>query len=238
MNKDIQKAIETEKEYLNKKLSGEHVVPLINQISKYGFDDLENYFSEKRNYEFSKLKFGYEECIPQTCLQQVFSAINNKETKFLYMVSDHTFVFNCNDVFNKEYCEQNNIPVYYTQANGGTIVSTNGDVSFCVCVPESICADEYFILKNIASIIDRGSGIAIVDGNDILIDGKKVLGSASYHINDMFAVVAHVSFKDNSELASKICTSAKIGKTPSYIQNITQKEFQLGVFKWLSIQFI
>lgn len=233
MAKDILNAIEAEQTYLHHKLKGESVSPLIDKIKACGFETLEEYFNDKMKYRFSQLEFAYEECIPQTCLQQVFSAINNKETKFLFMISDHTFVFNCSDDFNIDYCEQNGIPIYYTQAGGGTIVSTEGDVSFCICAPCSININANFILRNIASIIDKGSGIAEVDGNDILIDRKKILGSTSYRMNDMIAVVAHVSFKDNSDLISKICTSSKLIKIPSYIQNISQEDFRAGVMKWL-----
>lgn len=230
---DIEKAISIEKEYICKKTNGEKVTPLVSQIEECGFKNLGEYFSEKVKYEFSQLKFEYEECVPQTCLQQVFSTINNRETKFLFMISDHTFVFNCKDDFNKEYCEQNDIPIYHTQAGGGTIVSTEGDVSFCICIPRSIDIDEHFILKNIASVIDRGSGIAKVDKNDILLNGEKVLGSTSYRMNEMFAVVAHVSFNDNSELISKICTSSKQKKTPAYIHHMSPEDFKRGVMEWL-----
>ena len=233
MAKDILKAIEVEQTYLHHKLKGEPTSPLIDGIKACGFETLEEYFNSKMEYEFSQLKFSYEECVPQTCLQQVFSAINNHETKFLFMISDHTFVFNCSDDFNNDYCEQNGIPIYYTQTGGGTIVSTEGDVSFCICVPNSVTINENFILKNIASIIDKGAGTAKVDGNDILFDGGKVLGATAYRMNDMLAVVAHVSFKDNSDLISEICTSSKLIKVPSYIQNISQEEFRMGVMKWL-----
>lgn len=233
MEKDILRAMEVEQTYLSHKLKGKQNFQLIDEIKKCGFETLEEYFDDKRRYMLSQLEFAYEECIPQTCLQQVFSAINNQETKFMFMISDHTFVFNCKGDFNKEYCEQNNIPVYYTQAGGGTIVSAEGDVSFCICVPRSINLNEHYILKNIASIIDKGYGVAKVDGNDILINGRKVLGSTSYRMNEMFAVVAHVSFTDNSELISKICTSSKGEKAPSFICDINQEEFRLGVAKWL-----
>lgn len=236
--KDIVKAIEIEKKYIEHRMKGEEPFHLVDVIKEFGFESLKEYFEEKCRYEFNQLEFDYEECKPHTCLDQVFASIRNKETKFLYMVSDCTFVFSCNDVVNTEYCEQNNIPIYYTQARGGTIVSTEGDVSLCICLPDNINVDTNFILENIAKILRKDSNVVKVDGNDILIDDKKVFGSATYRTNGMFALVAHVSFNDDSELISNICRTPKSGKIPSYIKNITQEEFRLGVSEWLQEHYI
>lgn len=235
---DIIKAIEFENIYLEQRSKGEYPFNLIDKIHECGFKGFEDYYFEKIGYAFSQLEFTYEECKPETCLSQVFAAIENKETKFLWMVSDSTFVFSCADFVNIDYCKQNDIPIYNTNAGGGTIVSTEGDVSFCVCVPKSINADSNFILRNIARVLRNGIDKVEVDGNDIMINGKKVLGSSFYHMNDMFALVAHMSFNDNSELISNICRKPKSGKTPSYVKNITQEKFRLGVAKWLQVQFI
>ena len=235
---DIVKAMEIENIYIDGKINGENKFNLIDNIRECGFKTLDEYFYAKIKYHFDKLEFSYEECKPETCLSQVFKTIENKETKFLYMVSDSTFVFNCDDVVNEEYCIQNDIPIYNVETSGGTIVSTEGDVSFCICVPESVNADVDFILRNIARILRNGTDSIRIDNNDILINDKKVLGSVFYKTNGMFALVAHMSFNDNSELISHICRKPKSGKIPSYVNGVTQDEFRLGMIKWLQIHSI
>lgn len=234
--KDIEKAIEKEQEYLEHRTRGEEPFPLIDAIKMCGFDGLDEYHKAKREYEFNQLQFTYEECRPDTCLLQVFQAILNGQTIFQFMISDTTFVFNCRDDFNKDFCDKHNIPVYYTEANGGTIVSTSGDVSLCICIPENLGVDDSYILSNIASILSQYTDGIVVDGNDILQDGRKILGSATYRQNGMYALVAHMSFNDNSSLISQICLKPMAGKIPGSLRNISPEQFREEVIRWLRIK--
>lgn len=233
---DITKAIKKEQEYLSYRAENKEPFHLVDAIKKYGFNSLDEYFQAKKECEIKQLGFTYDECNPKNCLSKVFATIANGETKFLFMISDTTFVFNCSDDFDEEFCKSNNITVYQTEAKGGTIVSTPGDVSFCICVPKETDIDVGYILKHIAAILSKYMDGIAVDGNDILRDGKKVLGSANYYQNDMFALVSHVSFNDNSELISKICREPKSGKFPGRLLNITPEQFKQEVFEWLQVK--
>ena len=234
--RDIEKAIKKEREYLEYRARGEEPFHLIDAIKACGFEDLDEYRKIKTDYEFNQLQFTYEECRPDTCLSQVFQAIASGQTKFQFMISDTTFVFNCRDGFNKEFCDKHNIPIYYTETNGGTIVSTPGDVSLCICIPANLGIDDSYILSHIASILSKYTDKIVVDGNDILQDGRKILGSASYRQNEMYALVAHMSFNDNSNLISQICLKPMAEKIPGSLRNISPEQFQEEVAQWLRIK--
>lgn len=233
---DIEKAMTKEQEYLSYRMNNKEPFHLVDAIKEYGFNSLNEYFTAKKEYEFRQIKFAYEEGSPENCLSKVFATIANGETKFSFMLSDKTFVFNCSDDFNEEFCQVNNIPVYQTKTKGGTIVSTAGDVSFCICAPASMDMNADYILTHIATILSKYMDGIVINGNDILRDGKKVLGCAFYEQNNMFALVAHVSFNDNSELIANICRKPKSGKAPGYLINITPEQFRQEVLEWLQVQ--
>lgn len=236
---DVKKAIEYEKEYIACRLKGEYPYHFIDKVRECGFDSIEQFKEEKRNYEFDQLEFDYEETNQVDCLNRVFDTIDNKKVRVLFATTDNTFVFaGDNSDYNEDYCKANNIPIYPIKTHGGAIVSVKGDLSVGICVPESIGVDRTFILNKLKDVLKERLGDIEIDNNDILVNGKKVCGSASYKKNGMFMFVAHISFNNNKDLIDKICTKNKNNtntKTPFKLECITDYDFRKGVLKWLRV---
>jgi hypothetical protein len=234
MNK-LEQAIEIEKKYLAHRMNNEEPFHLVDEVIKLGYSSLEEYFKDKQDYIFSLLKFEYIEKSPVDCITEVLRMIKDKITGVLFVDTEDSFVFYGNDCeYNSEYCELNGIASYPIFTNGGCIVSSKGDFSVGICCPSNTNIGVSYILKNIASIINKYIDGVEVSGNDILINGKKVLGSASYNQNGMFMFVAHVSFVDSSDIVDRICKKTT-AKEPWYINGLSREKFKQEVLEWLLI---
>ena len=222
-------AMEIEQEYLAYRMKGEEPYHLVDKITELGYADLTEYFNEKREYEFSHLSFDYIEKQPSECINEVLRMINEKVTGVLFVNTDEPFIFCGNGCdYDAEYCEENGIAIYPIFTNGGCIVSSNGDFSFGVCIPETTRINCNYILNDIRDILSKYTQDVTVAGNDILIDGKKVLGSATYQQNGMFMFVCHVSFVDNTEQVQCICKKEAV-KQVGYIDCMSRDEFRQEV---------
>ena len=243
---NIVEAIEKEKEYLSYRMKGLEPFHLSDIIKRYGFNSLEEYFREKSKYNFEQLQFEVIEKKPNVCIAEVQRMLDEKITGVLFVESDETFVFSgTTKEFNEEYCIENNIPIYYIYTRGGTIVSTAGDFSVGICVPKEAWVSDTFFLENITTLMSNYMENVEVSGNDILLNGEKVCGSAQYKKNGMVCFVAHFSFNDNTELVNLICQSSeapaatyslrRTTKPPSCITNMTTNEFKQEVSNWLNV---
>ena len=230
---ELLKAMEIEQEYLAYRMKDEEPYHLADKIKEFGYADLTEYFNEKREYEFSQLSFDYIEKQPSECINEVLRMINEKVTGVLFVDTDEPFVF-CGDGcdYDAEYCEENGIAIYPIFTKGGCIVSSKGDFSLGICVPSNSFVNLTYILKNIADILRKYTNEVAVDGNDILINGKKVIGSATYNQNGMFMFVAHVSFVDNFTIVECICKKPMI-KQVGNITCLSRDEFKQEVTSWL-----
>lgn len=232
--RDINKAIEYEKEYQAARVNGEYPFHLVDKIKECGFESIKEYHELKKTHQFEQLNFEYIETNPRECLKDVFKVMALGKTCFLFSDTDETFVFNGNANYNQDYCLNHNIPIYPIQTSGGTIVSSKGDLSFGVCCPKTNGIDRNYVLNGLKNVLQKHTAaIVTVDGNDILVGDKKVIGSASYWQNNVFMFVCHISFCDNTELISNICITSKVGKTVGYIDFMTREEFKQGVSEWL-----
>lgn len=233
---DIVKAIERETKYLSYRMRGEEPFHLVDAVKECGFDSLTDYFKAKKKYTMSQLEFEVREPTADIAIADIHKVMNEKRTAVLLVRTEHTFVWNGdNSTFNEGYCNECSIPIYPLNTRGGTIVSTKGDLSIGICVPESIGIDVNYLLNELADIFRKHTDKHIsVDGNDVLVDGFKVLGSTTYKSNGMFMFVAIISLTEKSELISKICTKHSV-KTPAYIDFLTCDELEHEIRKWLKL---
>ena len=231
---DIIRAIEKEKEYLAYRMNGKEPFHLVDVIKEYGFETLDEYFCAKKKYEFSNLSFTIIDTVAQQAITEVMKVISEKKTAVLFADTEHTLIWNGNNSqFNEDYCVECNIPVYPLQTNGGTIVSTIGDLNIGICVPQSIGIDAQFILNGFSEIFRKYTDKTIdIDKNDILINGYKVLGSSVYNINGMFMFITPVSLSEKSELISHICIKHSV-KQPGHIDFMDGAMLRQEVSKWL-----
>lgn len=217
MNK-IEQGIKLNQEHINKRLAGiEEEISFADQIIGLGFKDLNDFFEQKRIYEMQQFLKGK---VFITTPKEGLQLIQNKQFGIISVDNNTTFVYKGNNKkeINMKYCEDNNIPVYNYGTFGGAVVVSPGDYNIGVVLPLIIDLDSTFFLNNIASILEKYFLNVKVDNNDILIDNKKVLGSAAFGNKDFFFFVAQISFSDKIELIQNICGEIdKNGKQPGYI---------------------
>ena len=229
-------AMEEEKRYINDKMQGKDT-SLPDRLKEYGYNELSEYFKDKRDYQFSQIEFNFVEEPMPNGVTEIFKMINSNKAGILFVDWEDTYVV-CGDKgleeFNRKYCEENNITFFPLYTGGGTIVGGKGDFSFGVCYPKSTLIDAAYILNSVKDILQKYTSLTIsVEGNDILFDGKKICGSATYMIANVSMTIMHFSFSDWSELISNICTTSKQGKEVGYVSFMTHSDFKGDVLKWL-----
>lgn len=239
---DIVKAIEKEKEYISYRMKGEEPFHLVDAVKECGFETLDEYFTEKPSFEFNNLDFRYIEKPMPDGVFEIFNMIKHNQPGVLFVDWEDTYVVCANkglEEFNREYCEENNIEFFPLYTEGGTIVGSKGDFSFGICCPNTVVNEPSFILNRVRDILQKHTtGEVTVKGNDILVNGNKISGTANYAKGDVFMVILHFSFGDWSDLISKICTTSKVGKPVSYVDFISRAEFKQEVAEWLRVHSI
>lgn len=234
---DIVKAIEKEKEYLEYRMKGEEPFHLVDAIKECGFESLNDYFKAKRDYEFKSMEFNFVETSTLTSITEVLKAIALKKPTVVMVDIDRTVIFPRKDAeYNKEYCITNSIPILPVQANGnGTLVSTNGDLGVGICVPKINGITYEYILDGFINIFRKYTDKTVKnEGNDIMIDGKKVCGFAFYETNHIIMAITPISLSDKTELIKNICLK-KQQKTPGYIDFMSRDIIRREVSEWLGI---
>lgn len=128
--------------------------------------------------------------------------------------------------------------MFYDAPDGsGVIIGSPGDLSFLVMRPyddtKSICDDFESLLGGYMKSKFPNSEFL---GNDVLIDGKKAIGTASGILEDsnMTLFMFMASFVDNSELIKILCPPGHT-KTPCPIDTsvLTKDEFKSEIVTWL-----
>lgn len=236
MEKDIKKAIEKEKEYLAYRRKGIEPYALTEALKEFGFNSLSEYSNRKKDYEFLAQRFAVVETTPISAIAEVLQAIMNKRTVVLFADTTSTIVWRGdNSELNESYCLKNNIPILPLHTKGGTIVSTKGDLNIGICFQKKAGLDLSYILNGFADIFHKYTAKEIiVSGNDIIVDGYKVLGSSTYAINDMFVFITPVSLTEKSELINSICVKHS-SKVPGYIDFMSSDMLRKEVLGWLQI---
>lgn len=210
---NIEKAIKAEQSYLRDKLSGKNVSL---DLSQYGYEDLETYFSDKRDYQLKNCGVEVHETNMDDIESRVENAIMSKTPSIWIPTADEVFVWHGDDTLDRGLCAELGVQVYDMNYIGGTIVSGADDLSFALIVPENIDISTSYMLIKIKSIMDKHFTDVMIDGNDILVDGKKVLGSMQRRVNDMYVFACQISYADRSKYISQLCSKQSV-KSPGFI---------------------
>lgn len=137
------------------------------------------------------------------------------------VTSQQPCVLTRNNNFNKSFCEENNISIYYTGHRGGTIINSTEDVSIGLFN----CGHCLHVIQSLVSYL-RGKGLScVLDDNDILVDGYKVIGISQRHNDKGSPIAMHISIVVDLDLIKNICTKP-MNKVPKGLSEfgITREE--------------
>lgn len=173
-------------------------------------------------------------------IDSIQRSIDNKETCAYFMDDSDTFAFvplSWDDDERFAKCGIKGYKLFYdTEPGRGIIIVSPGDLSFLVMRPydetKTICGE---FEENILNFIKSRFPDASFNGNDITINDKKIIGTASNILNGMALFMFIASFNDNSELISQLCSPGHDNKIPSYIDDsvLSKNEFKNEIISWL-----
>lgn len=235
--KDLEKAIKKEQEYLSYRMKDEEPFHFIDAVKECGFESIDEYFKAKKLQKFQALSFEKIETNPLEAIPQALEIVKNKKTAIFFADTLFTIIWNGNgSEYNKEYCIEHSIPIIPFQTGGGTIVSTKGDLNIGICFPKEFDYSIDDILNGFTNIFRKYTDKKIeVQGNDIIIDDYKVMGSAVYKSSTMLLFMTSISMSDKSEIIENVCLKQS-KKIPGYIDFMSNKELRQEVVEWLQIK--
>lgn len=229
----IAKAIEAEQAYLQKRLEGEDVAL---DLSEYGYENLETYFADKKEYQLKHCGLELHEPPMSTVMSEFIEAVRQRKPSIWIPAADSVFVWHGDDVIDEALCEELGVKIYQMpNFIGGNIVSGPSDFSMTVCIPADIDISTDYMLGKLKGIMDKYIDGVTIDGNDFLIDGHKIMGIMNLRVNGMYLFACHVSYADHTEYINKICEK-KTDKIPGCIDStkLPKQTLKDEVLAWLS----
>ena len=231
--KDLKGAMQEEKRYMQDRMSGIDT-SFLSRLSEYGYNDLNSYFEDKRLYLFNEWKPDVFPIDVKNITVDLENAIINKKYGIYISQTDGLYAFHGSDLIDYDLCNELNISVAELRHNGGTIIGGQKDLGIEIIAPAELGIEGSFIMNNIYRIISQYVKSAKIDGNDILVNGEKVMGSMQRRVGNVFVWAAQISFEDHAEIISQICNKQSV-KKPSFIDNslLTKDKLESEVLKWL-----
>ena len=234
MMERLNKAMEIEQTYLAYRMKGEEPFHLVDKILELGYFSLEEYFSEKREYKFSQWIPEVYRIDVSEFSAAVEDAILHERYGIYIPVADGLYAYHGTDVIDYELCSELGVRVIELNYTGGTIIGSSEDLSIEIVMPVSIGFESRSINNKICEIISEYIDNASLSGNDLLINGEKVMGSMTRYVGNTFVWAAQISFGEYYDIIQQVCSKESV-KKPSRIPSdkITRDQLESEVLKWL-----
>lgn len=233
---DIYRAMAVETAYIHNRTEGLETAPLSETLAEYGYRCLDDYFAEKRDTQVRGLPYEVYTVDITSIPDAITQAVKAKKPSIFWPSCSRLFVWHGNDALDVGLCGELGIDVLDMGYRGGTIVSGPEDFSFGVLIPETIDVESNYFLFMLQKIFISHGVNAEVSGNDILIDGLKVVGSMSFRKQKFFFFGCQISFSDHSDLIEVLCNK-KSSKAPGFVPIcITKETLMEEVMEWLQGQ--
>jgi hypothetical protein len=231
--KNLSGAMEEEARYIEDRLNNINT-SLLSRLSNYGYNNLMEYFDDKRNFLFHQWIPEVTYIDVATLTTELEKAIKEKRYGIYISISNGLYAFHGTDEIDYELCDSLGVCVAELYHQGGTIIGSNADLGIEIIAPMSIGLDNNYILNKFYEIISKYVDNITIDGNDLLVNGEKVMGSMRRNVGDVFVWAAQVSFNDYSDIIAQICSKKSI-KKPSYIDNkkLSKNQLEKEVLEWL-----
>lgn len=129
-----------------------------------------------------------------------------KEDCFIAVFTESAVHYGDELWFNEDMAKELNLNTYNIQRKGGAIVASPGDVVYCFLFKD----DDNTITKKLNEFLMRKIGLKNIDvqldGNDLLVNGKKCFGCMKQTVGRMHFIGGHISIDCNLDLIKKVCT--------------------------------
>ena len=236
IEKNTERAIQQEVIYLVRKAKGEDV-KIYDFIKPCGYTDVNEFYWDKQLYLLRHTQYVEVE-EPYISLNLTTEFFENKVPAFLWTINcPVTYAFVPNSFTDFESLSKHGlepVKIGYS-ADNGVIISSDGDLRIFLIYPGNLEIQADHFLSFFKDYLSEHFDNVTVDKNDVLIDGKKVLGSVLMPFNKMGVFVSQISFSDKSELIKKVCGESV--KVPGFIDPAVLSPYSLkdGFASWLGI---
>ena len=234
MSERLTKAMEIEKIYQQYRLKGEEPFHLADKIAELGYESLAEYFTEKKEYLFSQWAPEVYYIGVDTFSAAVEDAIVNGKYGVYIPVADGLYAYHGSDTIDYALCEELGVRVIELNYQGGTIVGSADDLSIEIVAPADIELEHSVIIHKVCEIVSKYVDGVSISGNDLLVNGEKVMGSMVRRVGKSFVWAAQISFGEYSEVIEQVCNKKSV-KKPSRIDStlLTRDRLEEEVLAWL-----
>lgn len=240
MEKNIALAIQKEKEYIYAKTHSDNVfLSIYDYLAEAGYTDLDEYRRDAKDYWVKSQDYDIVE-EPEINADVPVPYLTNGKPAFLYTINcEYNYAFVPMSYTNYDLPEQYGytpVKLGYENSNG-PILSSDGDLRIYLILKKNDYIEityDYFLNK-LKEYLDRYFDSVEISNNDIMIDGKKVLGGAMIEHNGLYIVVFQINFVDKADDIINICGSSP--KIPGYIDSSTVQAEQIKneFLTWLTL---
>lgn len=150
----------------------------------------------------------------------VLGLLSGQSEGLVYCVADdYCAVVGSNGGADFEAIEKAGIKMVQIKHEGGTIVLSPGDVDIGIFT-KGFAGREYQkeIVERVTKLLAEKGFEAQMNGNDLLVEGKKVLGFGSRVFGDILYTAIHFAINTDLELIKKICTKSMV-KVPGALRD-------------------
>jgi lipoate-protein ligase A len=146
--------------------------------------------------------------------------LQNQEEACVYCISDEcAAIVGRNAEANINLATKEHVRLIRINHEGGTIVTSPGDIQigiFTKGYSGNFYRDK--ILEDIIMLLKTNGYTAAIVKNDVLVDGKKVIGFGSRMYGNLLYTAIQISININIDLIRQICTK-HMEKSPDGLQN-------------------
>ena len=203
------------------------------KLKQYGFADTVEYEQAKKQFRFSNLHLPYEMVDITELAEKRRLAVESCAEVIHIITATGTFIYAGDHAeYNREYCAQNDM-FTFVYPGASVIVANENDLAISI-ISKYHGIHELILNKLCALLVARGLN-CYVDGNDILIGGKKIIGSASWQDGCVALYNFQISFVVDLELIQTICYKPMV-KEPmgiSEVSSITRDQVISRIVRWL-----
>lgn len=231
--RDLIGAIKEEKLYISDRMNNTNT-SLLKRLNSYGYSSLDEYFHDKREYLFNQWIPEVIYIDVSTLTTELEKAVREEKYGIYISISDGLYAFHGSSDIDYEFCKNLGVCVAELYHQGGTIIGSSLDLGIEIVAPSYIGLDSNYVMNKFYEIISKYVDNATIAGNDILVNGEKVMGSMCRHVGNTFVWAAQVSFGDYTDVISKICNKNSV-KKPSHIDSniLTRDMLEQEVLSWL-----